>query len=138
MTRRNELERTWAAAALLLALTLAGLTAARAGGQMTFGDDTNTSANDGPPFFGFIRDADGAAVGDARVTATVKTGGALVTTSNSIGVYKIAGFAKSISPDDIAISCAKDGYKQANVVRRPNAPGDVKDPIEVDCVLQKE
>jgi hypothetical protein len=117
---------------------LAGLTAARAGGQMTFGDDTNTSANDGPPFFGFVRDADGAAVGDARVTATVKSGGAVVTTSNSIGVYKVAGFAKSINPDDIAISCAKDGYKQANVLRRPNAAGDVKDPIEVDCVLQKE
>jgi hypothetical protein len=117
---------------------LAGLTAARAGGQMTFGDDTNTSANDGPPFFGFVRDADGAAVGDARVTATVKSGGAVVTTSNGIGVYKVAGFAKSINPDDIAISCAKDGYKQANVLRRPNAAGDVKDPIEVDCVLQKE
>ena len=123
---------------IILTLTLASLTAARGGGQMTFGDDTNTSANDGPPFFGFVRDADGAAVGDARVTATVKSGGALVTTSNSIGVYKIAGFAKSISPDDIVISCAKDGYKQANVVRRPNAPGDVTDPIEVDCVLQKE
>jgi hypothetical protein len=117
---------------------LGGLTAAHAGGQMTFGDDTNTSANDGPPFFGFVRDADGAAVGDARVTATVKSGGAVVTTTNSIGVYKVAGFAKSINPDDIAISCAKDGYKQDNVVRRPNAPGDTKDPVEVDCVLQKD
>lgn len=128
----------WRRPILLVALTLAGLTASRAGGQMTFGDDTNTSANDGPPFFGFVRDADGAAVGDARVTATVKSGGAVVTTSNSIGVYKVAGFAKSINTDDIAISCAKDGYKQANVMRRPNGSGDMKDPIEVDCVLQKE
>jgi len=127
-----------AGAALFLALTLGGLTAARGGGQMTFGDDTNTSANDGPPFFGFIRDAGGAAVGDARVTATVKSGGALVTTSNGIGVYKISGFAKSIKPDDIVISCAKDGYKQANIVRRPNPPGDTTDPIEVDCYLQKD
>ena len=102
----------WRRPILLVALTLAGLTVSRAGGQMTFGDDTNTSANDGPPFFGFVRDADGAAVGDARVTATVKSGGAVVTTSNSIGVYKVAGFAKSINPDDIDISCAKDGYKQ--------------------------
>ncbi len=124
--------------ALLAAVLLGSALAARAGGQMTFGDDTNTSANDGPPFFGFVRDADGGAIGDARVTATVKTGGAVVTTSNSIGVYKVAGFAKIINPDDIAISCAKDGYKQANVVRRPNAPGDMTDPIEVDCVLQKE
>ena len=123
---------------LLGVAVLGSVTAARAGGQMTFGDNTNTSANDGPPFFGFVRDADGAAVGDARVTATVKSGGAVVTTSNSIGVYKVAGFAKSINPDDIAISCAKDGYKQANVMRRPNAPGDMTDPIEVDCVLQKD
>ncbi len=127
----------WRPALLAVAL-LGGVTAARAGGQMTFGDDTNTSANDGPPFFGFVRDADGSAVGDARVTATVKSGGAVVTTTNSIGVYKFAGFAKSINPDDVAISCAKDGYKQANVLRRPNAPGDTTDPIEVDCVLQKE
>jgi hypothetical protein len=130
--------KAWWQPALRAGLLLGGLTAAHAGGQMTFGDDTNTSANDGPPFFGFVRDTDGSAVGDARVTATVKSGGALVTTSNSIGVYKIAGFAKSINPDDIAISCAKDGYKQANVMRRPNAPGDVTDPIEVDCVLQKD
>jgi hypothetical protein len=123
----------------LTAVSLLGAaTAARAGGQITFGDTTNTSANDGPPFFGFVRDAGGAAVGDARVTATVKSGGALVTTSNSIGVYKISGFAKSISPDDIVISCAKDGYKPVNVVRRPNPPGDMTDPVEVDCYLQKE
>jgi hypothetical protein len=128
----------WRRPILLLALTLASLTAARAGGQMTFGDDTNTSANDGPPFFGFVRDADGSAVADARVTATVKTGGALVTTTNSIGIYKIAGFAKSIHPDDVVISCSKDGYKQTNVLRRPNAAGDMTDPIEVDCSLQKE
>jgi len=138
MMRRIGLHRTWLRPAAIAALTLAGLAAARAGGQMTFGDDTNTSANDGPPFFGFVRDGDGAAVGDARVTATVKTGGALVTATNSIGVYKIAGFAKSIDPGDIVISCAKDGYKQTNAVRRPNPPGDMTDPIEVDCYLQKE
>jgi hypothetical protein len=134
MTRRIGFPGTW----LRLALTLAGLTLSRAGGQMTFGDETNTSANDGPIFFGFVRDSDGSAVADARVTATVKTGGAVVTTSNSIGVYKIPGFAKSIDPDDIVISCAKDGYKQANVVRRPHAAGDVTDPIEVECYLEKE
>jgi hypothetical protein len=138
----NIVRRQLVAAALIGVAALAGLGpglgSARAGGQMTFGDDTNTSANDGPPFFGFVRDADGAAVADARVTATVKTGGAVVTTSNSIGIYKIAGFAKSIHPDDVAISCAKDGYKQANVLRRDNAAGDTADPIEVDCTLQKE
>ena len=118
------------------ALAPGGVSPLRAGGQMTFGDDTNTSANDGPPFFGFVRDAGGSAVAGAKVTATVKTGGAVVTTSNSMGVYKIPGFAKDINPDNIIISCAKDGYKQANVLRRP--PGDARDPVEVECTLQKD
>src|SRR5579863_8639198 len=94
--RRHEHAGRWRSVAFAV-LLFGGATAAQAGGQITFGDDTNTSANDGPPFFGFVRDASGSAVGDARVTATVKSGGALVTTSNSIGVYKIAGFAKSIN-----------------------------------------
>ena len=128
----------WRHLRLIVALMLAGLTAARAGGQMTFGDDTNTSANDGPAFFGFVRDADGSAVADAKVTAAVKTGGAVVTTTNTMGIYKFPGFAKSINPNDIVISCDKSGYKQANVVRRPSTAGDVTDPIEVECYLQKD
>jgi hypothetical protein len=138
MTACTGYHKFWPRPIMIVALTLAGLAAVRAGGQMTFGDDTNTSANDGPAFFGFVRDADGSSVVDARVTAAVKTGGAVVTTTNGIGVYKIPGFAKSINPDDIVISCSKDGYKQANVVRRPHAPGDITDPIEVECYLQKE
>lgn len=118
------------------ALAPGGVGPLRAGGQMTFGDDTNTSANDGPPFFGFVRDASGSAVAGAKVTATVKAGGAVVTTSNSMGVYKIPGFAKDIDPNSIIISCAKDGYKESNVLRRQ--PGDSKDPIEVECTLQKD
>jgi len=138
MNSLQQRSTVWRHLRLTAALMLAGLTAARAGGQMTFGDDTNTSANDGPAFFGFVRDADGSAVADAKVTAAVKTGGAVVTTTNTMGIYKFPGFAKSINPNDIVISCDKSGYKQANVVRRPNAAGDMTDPIEVECYLQKD
>jgi len=138
MSSLQQRSTVWRRLRLTVALLLAGLTAARAGGQMTFGDDTNTSANDGPAFFGFVRDADGSAVADAKVTAAVKTGGAVVTTTNTMGIYKFPGFAKSINPNDIVISCDKSGYKQANVVRRPNAAGDMTDPIEVECYLQKD
>jgi hypothetical protein len=138
MSSLQQRSTVWRHLRLTAALLLAGLTAARAGGQMTFGDDTNTSANDGPAFFGFVRDADGSAVADAKVTAVVKTGGAVVTTTNTMGIYKFPGFAKSINPNDIVISCDKSGYKQANVVRRPNAAGDMTDPIEVECYLQKD
>lgn len=138
MNSLQQRSTVWRHLHLTAALMLASLTAARAGGQMTFGDDTNTSANDGPAFFGFVRDADGSAVADAKVTAAVKTGGAVVTTTNTMGIYKFPGFAKSINPNDIVISCDKSGYKQANVVRRPNAAGDMTDPIEVECYLQKD
>jgi len=120
----------------IAAAAFGGANAALAGGQMNFGDETNTSANDGPPFFGFIRDSNGSSIPGAKVTATVKSGGALVTRSNSMGVYKIPGFAKEIDPKDVTISCDKDGYKQASTLRRP--PSDPKDPIEVECTLQKE
>jgi hypothetical protein len=106
---------------------------ARAGG-VNFGEDSDT--NDGPSYFGFVRDAGGSPVSGARVTAAPQAGGSLVTRSNSMGIYKIPGFAKEIDPKTVDISCAKDGYSQANVVRRGQA--DAKDPVEVDCTLQKQ
>jgi hypothetical protein len=98
--------------------------------------DINGGA-DGPSFFGFVRAVDGPGIDDAKVTAELK-GGALVTATDVLGLYKIPGFGASVNPDDVNISCAKDGYKQANVVRRPRRAGDLKDPVEVDCYLQKQ
>jgi hypothetical protein len=123
--------------AVIVVLALAGIAQARAGG-VNFGDDSDSGANDGPSYFGFVRDADGSAVPGARVTASVKSGGAIVTTSNSMGVYKFSGFAKEIDPNSVTISCAKDGYKESNVLRRSPAGADPKDPIETECSLQKQ
>lgn len=120
---------------LVIGLLLIGLDPAFAGG-MSFDDDSGSAANDGPSYFGFVRDAEGSAVPDAKVTATVKPGGALVTRSNIMGVYKIPGLGKAVDPANVSISCAKDGFKQTNVVVRPS--GDSKDPIEIECYLQKE
>lgn len=108
---------------------------ARAGGVGLLNEDINSGA-DGPPFFGFVREVGGVAINDARVTGALK-GGALVTTTDILGLYKLPGFGKSVNPNDVVISCSKAGYKQANVVRRSPAAGDVKDPIEIDCYLQK-
>ncbi len=109
--------------------------ALRAGG-VNFGDDNATSADDGPSYFGFVREVGGAGIADAEVSASLKQGGAIATRTDILGVYKIPGFAKEINPDDVVISCAKQGYAQANVVRRP--PRDPKDPIETECYLQKK
>ena len=119
-----------------IAMSLAALAAAlpaRAGG-VNFGEDSDS--NDGPSYFGFVRDAGGSPVSGARVTAAPQAGGSLVTRSNSMGIYKIPGFAKDIDPKTVDITCAKDGYAQSNVVRRGQA--DAKDPVEIDCTLQKQ
>jgi hypothetical protein len=109
---------------------------AGAGGVSLLNQDINGGA-DGPSFFGFVREVGGVGINDAKVTGDLK-GGALVTATDILGLYKLPGFGKDVNPDDVQISCAKVGYKQANVVRRPHTAGDMKDPIEVDCYLQKQ
>jgi hypothetical protein len=118
----------------LMAVSLAVVAAPARAGGVNFGEDSDT--NDGPSYFGFVRDSDGSPVSGARVTAAPQAGGSLVTRSNSMGIYKIPGFAKEIDPKTVDITCAKDGYKQGDVVRR--GQGDAKDPLEVDCTLQKQ
>jgi hypothetical protein len=129
-------DRCWLSVASLAVIAFVLMAAeppARAGG-VNFGEDS--ASNDGPSYFGFVRDADGSPVAGARVIAAPAAGGSLVTRSNSMGIYKIPGFAKEIDPKTVGISCAKDGYAQSNVMRRGQA--DAKDPVEVDCTLQKQ
>jgi hypothetical protein len=118
-----------------IAMTLSVPGFARAGGAALTDEDLNAGQN-GNPFFGFVRLVGGIGINDAKVTAQLK-GGALVTRTDILGLYKIPGFGKDINPDDVTISCAKDGYKQASVLRRPHRAGDSKDPIEIDCFLEK-
>jgi hypothetical protein len=128
--------RRWLRAALVVVpavVLIAAQPSARAGG-VNFGEDSDS--NDGPSYFGFVRDDNGSPVAGARVTAAPQAGGSLVTRSNSMGVYKIPGFAKEIDPNTVGISCTKDGYTQSDVLRRGQA--DAKDPVEVDCTLQKQ
>jgi len=129
-------DRTGPLAVLVAALLLAAPSAGRAGGTGFTDEDVN--ASDGPSFFGFVREVGGPGVPDAKVTAELKDRGALVTRTDIVGVYKIPGFGQDINPDEVTISCAKDGYKEASVQRRPHAAGDTKDPIEIECYLQKQ
>ena len=129
-------DRSGLLAVLVAALVLATPSHLRAGGTGFTDEDIN--ASDGPAFFGFVREVGGAGVADAKVTAELKDRGALVTRTDIMGVYKIPGFGQDINPDDVSISCAKDGYKQADVQRQPHAAGDTKDPIEIECFLQKQ
>ena len=118
-------------AGVVLALSLAA-SPARAGGS--FDDDEHP--DDGLSYFGFVRDTRGLGVGEAKVTAEIKGGSEVVTRTDIVGVYRLPMISKDIKPDDIAISCAKDGYKQARVLQRTD-PGPGVKAFEVECTLQK-
>src|SRR5665213_2884724 len=81
---------TWLRSAVILAIALAAPIVAHAGGVDMTDEDLNGGA-DGPSFFGFVRIVDGPGIYDAKVTAELK-GGALVTATDLLGLYKIPGF----------------------------------------------
>jgi hypothetical protein len=113
----------------------AGSPAALAGGEML--GDLDDHHDEGPSYFGFVKDARGAPVSDAKVTANVKNGVAFITRTTSAGLYKFGGFSKQINPEDVTISCAKDGYKQTRVIRRPTPKSEPAKAIETECRLER-
>jgi hypothetical protein len=128
------LDRVWLRVALTLTFILV-LPALSLAGGTGFGDDDSDDDN-GPSYFGFVREVDGPGIADAKVTAALKDRGALVTRTDIMGVYKIPGFGKDVDPKDITISCVKEGYKEISVERRTGS--DPKDPVEIECYLQKQ
>jgi hypothetical protein len=118
-----------------LALAAAGTTIAHAGGNMDEHDDDAAEA--GPAYTGFVKDTRGSTIADARVAADIKGRGTIVTRSDILGAYRLSSFGKEIKPDDVTISCSKDGYKQARVVRRQDDV-DGKTNIEIECTLRKQ
>jgi hypothetical protein len=100
------------------------------------GDADDHSQDDGPRFFGFVKDTSGKIVPDAKVTADVKGLGSIVSRSDRLGTYKMPALGKHISPDNVTISCSKDGYKQVRALRR-TAPAKNLKAIETECVMQR-
>jgi len=111
-------------------------TAALAGGD-SFEPDEH-SPDEGPAYFGFVKDARGAPVRDAKVSASYKNSLTLVTRTNATGAYKVRGFRKEISPSDITITCSKEGYKQVRVFRRPLIKGRPVKSVETECRLERQ
>lgn len=121
---------------LTIGATLALTNACWAGGG-GFGSDEDDAKDAGPPFFGVVKDKDGNALADAKITATiVKSNSTLVLRADSQGHFFVRGFDKSIDPNDVQISCSKDGYRNANGAKL--GPGGSSAPIEVLCVLEHE
>jgi hypothetical protein len=88
----------------------------------------------GPAYFGFVKDTDGASVPDASVKLAAKGRAPSVVRTNSVGAYR-ASFGKDVDADDVVISCEKKGFKQVRALRRtaPAAPRQI--PIEIECTL---
>jgi len=106
-------------------------------GGSGFDDDDDNSAEEGPSYFGFVRDSGGATIPDAKVTVSLKNRVDLVTRTDALGTYKAPGFGAQNDPNDVEISCAKAGYKQVRVVRRSAPNTDAKIPVEIECTLQR-
>lgn len=131
--------RGWRAsiASMSIGVTCILSTALWAGGA-GFGDDDDNSEEEGPSYFGFVKDTNGATVPDAKVTVGIKNRGGIVTRTDALGAYKVPGFGKDVDPQDVEIACDKQGYKQLRTLRRMRSPNaDPKIPIETECTLQR-
>jgi hypothetical protein len=117
-----------------LGLTLTMSTPARSGGSS---DEEPHDHDDGPRYFGFVKDASGKIVTDAKVTAEIIGRGTVITRSDKVGTYKLPGFGKDIDPKNVIVSCSKDGYKQIRTFRRPSSGKGPVTAIETECTMQR-
>ncbi len=120
----------------MVGLTCILATAVWAGGS-GFGDDDDPSEDEGPAYFGFVKDTNGGTLPDAKVTVAVKDRGGVVTRTDALGAYKVPGFGKEIDPNDVQVSCEKEGYRQTRTLRRALPPPDSKIPVETECTMRR-
>ena len=117
----------------MLALAIGALSSAALAGGDDY-DPANDKDREGPVYFGFVRDANGAAVPGATVTLTSTNGQTATLNSNAVGLYRTHINADTRA-DTVTVSCAKDGYKQTRVQRRPSVA--VAAMVETNCFLQR-
>jgi hypothetical protein len=123
--------KTGIAAFVLFGLHCGLPVTARGGGSMLDEDEHHAY------YFGYVKDANGAAVVNAKVKMQTKKI-TIMTQSNDLGAYKLPVVGTTVDPDELTVSCSKDGYRQLDVLRRSAPGGDGKEPVEIDCTLQRE
>ncbi len=117
----------------MLALALGALSSTALAGGDDY-DPANDKDREGPVYFGFVRDANGAAVAGAAVTLAATNGKTATLNSNAVGLYRTHLNADT-DPNTVTVSCAKDGYKQTKTQRRPSVA--VAALVETTCILQR-
>jgi hypothetical protein len=93
-----------------------------------------TNADEGVPYFGFVRDSKGKMIPNATVSATTASGSTFVVQADNMGHYRNPGFSKSVDPKRVQVTCSKPGYRLVSRDRRV-LRGVTKAPIETDCIL---
>ncbi len=122
----------------LLAAAICVLSGAVWAGGAGFGDDDDLSEDDGPSYFGFVKDTSGRTMPDVKVTVGIKDRGGVVTRTDALGAYKVPGFGKEVDPKDVEVACDKPGYRQQRILRRVRpANADPKIPVETECTMQR-
>ena len=122
------------AATLLVYLLWVFSTPAWAGGEA--GPDDHDH-DDGPNYFGFVKDTAGKTIRDAKVTADIKGRPSIVARTNAAGAYRIPGFGKEISPTNVTISCVKEGYKQSKTLLKTRPSKTPPTAVEIECTMQR-
>ena len=89
--------------------------------------------DEGIRFFGFVKDAAGKPIVEAKVTAQIKGGIKYVTHTAKNGMYSFGGFNKSVKPDDVTISCDMEKFQQAKVIRKTPVSGKAVKSVETEC-----
>ena len=113
----------------LLACCALAAPGARAAGEM--GDAKHD--DEGIRFFGFVKDAKGKPLVEAKVTAQIKGGIKYVTHTAKNGMYSFGGFNKSVKPDDVIISCDMENFRQDRVIRKTPTAGKAVKSVETEC-----
>jgi hypothetical protein len=116
----------------------AGLALALAGAAFAGGDDIDATGDfqdEGPSYFGFVRDHRGSPVSDAVVKLIPKSGDSVEVKTNVLGLYR-SHVRKDVEPKDVEVSCAKTGFRQTRVYRRTSSDAQAR-VIETECTLQR-
>lgn len=133
----NSRRRQFSLTSVIVGATCILSTALWAGGA-GFGDDDDISEDEGPSYFGFVKDTSGRTLPDVKVTVGIKDRGGVVTRTDALGAYKVPGFGKEVDPKDVEITCDKPGYRQQRILRRTRPiNADPKIPVETECTMQR-
>ena len=100
------------------------------------GDDDH---DNGAPFFGEAKDVNGLKpIDGVRVKAEVKGASfPIIISTDSEGKFKFRGFGKDVNPENVQITCGKDGYQALGVDRRQVSRA-ADAPVEIECLLEKK